>query len=138
MIWRTFDAEFVEKCLEPYRDDLKGLPASIWLSDKENIALRDHAENLALFEYRQPGVYCGHYFFKDRGRKAIDAAEDFLHEIFSGDRYPVHIIIGFTPLDKLGALWMSNHLGFTNTGDEDIDGRPHRVFILTKQDYISD
>lgn len=137
MIWRTFDADFVEECLTPYRDDLKGLPASDWLADKENIALRDHGGNLALFEYRQPGVYCGHYFFKDRGRKAIDAAEDFLHEIFL-ERYPVHIIIGFTPLDKLGALWMSNHLGFRNTGDEDINGRPHRVFVLTKQDYVNE
>lgn len=129
MIWRTYDSEFLDKALEPYRGDLEGVPSVVWLSDKENIALRDTEGNVSLFEYRQPGVYTGHYFFKDRGRKAIDAAEDFIKEIFS-DRYPVYTILGFTPLDKLGALWLSRHLGFEVLGDEDINGRMHRIFVL--------
>lgn len=134
MIWRTFDTEAVAAALVQCKDDLIGCPIEPWLLVKENIALRDEHGNISLFEHRQDRVYTGHYFFLSRGKAAVSAAEDMLHEIFS-DSSPVHIIIGTTPLDKKGALWMSRHLGFNDYGIEDIDGRPHQIFIMSKKDY---
>lgn len=137
MIWRTFDTDAVAAALEQSKDDLMGCPIEPWLANKDNIALRDDYGNISLFEYRQEGAYTGHYFFLQRGRDAVLAAEDMLHEIFS-DWSPVHIIIGTTPVDKKGALWMSRHLGFHHYGDEEIDGRLHRIFIMTKKDYMDE
>lgn len=134
MIWRTYSVEDVEEAIEPYKEDLAGEPVREWLHGSLNIALRNTKGDVSLFEYRQPGVFTGHYFFKSRGKEAIESAEDMLHEIFS-EVYDCNCIVGMTPLDKKGAVWMSRHLGFKNMGDADIGGRTHRVFVMTKKDF---
>lgn len=136
MIWRTFDDARVLAATEQVKDDLKGLPPGTWLLNIDNIALRNEHGDVALFEWRQTGVYCGHYFFASRGREAVEAGEDFLRYVF--ENTPIQVIIGFTPLDKKGAIWMSQRLGFHDHGDEDIDGRMHKIFVMTKQDYTNE
>lgn len=133
MIWRTFDDAVVLSATEQAKGDLQGLPPALWLRNTDNIALRNEVGDVALFEWRQEGVYCGHYFFKSRGRGAVEAGEDFLEHAFENSG--IHVIIGFTPLDKKGALWLSRRLGFRDHGDEDIDGRIHKIFVMTKRDF---
>lgn len=134
MIWRTYSVTDVEAAIEPYKEDLAGEPVDEWMNGTENIALRNTKGDVALFEFRQKGVYTGHYFFISRGKEAIATAEDMLSEIFS-PRYDVDIIVGMTPLDKKGAIWMSRRIGFTSMGDADIGGRAHRIFVITKKDF---
>lgn len=129
----TNDVTVVARALEQVKDELKGQPIAPWLATPGNIALTNDNGDVALFEGRSPGVYCGHYFFHARGKDAVKAAEEFLKEFWSFD--DVKTIIGFTPLHKKGALWLSQHLGFKSMEDEDIDGVPHRVFVMTRKDY---
>lgn len=129
---RTHDIGVVEAALEQVRDDLKGLPPSDWLNDLRNVAMTNEAGDVALFEFRGKGIYCGHYFFLSRGREAVKAAKSFLSEFFSECG---SIIIGFTPTDKKAAVWLTRHLGFSHISDEDIDGRPHRVSVMTRKDF---
>lgn len=136
MIWRTFDDSVITAATEQVQGDLKGMPPSLWLMNLDNIALRNDNGDVALFEWRQPNVYCGHYFFLSRGKEAVTAGQDFLRYVFEDT--PVHCIIGFTPLDKKGALWMSRRLGFHDHGDEDIDGRMHKIFVMTREDFLNE
>lgn len=130
---RTYDSDIVLKATAQVAEELKGLPPEIWLLDKNNVALTNASGDVALFESRQPGVFCGHYFFHSRGKEAESAAREFLTEFFS--TYGT-VIIGFTPLHKKGALWLTQRLGFRSMGDEFIDGKEHRVFILTRKDFL--
>lgn len=79
------------------------------LAMEPNVILQD-GEDVALFEYEAPGVYVGHYLFESRGKKAIAVARQMLAELNAD------VIIGFTPIDNLGALWMTRHLGFKSRG----------------------
>jgi hypothetical protein len=134
MIWRTYSDEDVDRAIEQCKDELKGQPVREWLHDLRNIALRNVRGDVALFEYRQPGVYTGHYFFFSRGKEAVSTSLEVLDEIFS-ERHDCNMIVGMTPTDKKGALWMSRRVGFTSYGDAEIDGKNHRIFVMTKKDH---
>lgn len=130
---RTFDPVVVARATDQVKDDLKGLPPLVWLGDNSNVALTNEHGDVALFEPRGNGIYCGHYFFISRGKKAATVAKIFLTEFFTS--YGI-IVIGFTPHDKHGAMGLTKHLGFSFVSDEDIDGRPHRVSVMTKKDWF--
>jgi hypothetical protein len=129
---RTHDPDVVANATHQVIGELKGLPPVVWISDPNNIALTNSVGDVALFEPRPGGIHCGHYFFLSRGAEAVKAAEEFLEEFF--DSYGTKII-GFTPISKRGAVWLTRHLGFSFIEDVDIDGTPHRISVLTKKDY---
>lgn len=132
MIERTKDITAIARALEQVKDDLKGEPIEPWVAAENNIALINDFGDVSLFEYRgKPGVYCGHYFFFSRGKDAVKAAKEMLDYVFAN--HDVRIIIGFTPSDKKGAVWLSRHLGFEDQGETLIDNRSHRVFVMTKE-----
>lgn len=127
----TKDSRLVRNLMEPYLP-IEGFTPEGWIKDKDNICLTDDEGNIALFENIKPKVFYGHYFFKARGRDAIDAAKLFLEEIF---QQSVEVIIGLTPSDNKAAKWMSRHIGFTSHGEIETDQGPHELFILTKKEY---
>lgn len=51
----------------------------------------------------------GHYFFRSRGKKAIENAEKILAVAFED----ADVITGLTPIENKAALWMTRRLGFT-------------------------
>jgi hypothetical protein len=107
-----------------------------WLANPVNIALENEHGDLALFEYGLPQkqVYSGHYIFKSRGRQAINAARDFLDEIFNSC-YNISILMGLTPKENRAASWISRRVGFTSYGFEEIHGKEYELFILTKKEF---
>lgn len=109
---RTFDVDLVSKAVSQY-GKVTGFYPEEWLQDKNNVALTNDNEDVALFQRTEEGlssVY-GHYFFWSRGKKAVKAAKEFLVEIFTGP-YNVEVIIGLTPVEHKGAVWMNKQLGF--------------------------
>lgn len=129
---RTYDPAVVEAATAQVKDDLKGRPVSEWLADPENIAMVNDKGDIGLLEKRGSGVYCPHMFFFSRGPAAVKAGAAFLTEAFE---HGAKILIGFTPLDKRGAVRLVKHLGLTILGEEDIDGRPHMISTLTKEQW---
>ena len=137
-ICRTFCPVLVKTATDTYKDFPEDLDIGEWLGDKSNVALADEEGDVSLFERQphQPQTVCGHYFFHSRGRKAIDSAEAFLEEIFTGP-YDVQVIFGLTPLEHRAALWMNKRLGFTTYGTIDEDNiDPCELVILTKQEWL--
>lgn len=137
MIYRTYDPVLVAYALETYDETPLGLDISDWLMYNTNVALADEHGNVALFERqaRLPSSVCGHYFFHSRGRAAINAAEGFLKEIFTGP-YDVQTIIGLTPVEHKGANWMNRKLGFKQHDTIDTEVGPCGFFLLTKNTWL--
>ena len=103
-----------------------------WLLDYNNIALTN-GDDYCLFELDSPGVYSGHYFCNNHGRKVIDFSKECLNYIFT--ETPCRVLKGLTPEDKKAAKWMSRQVGFTSYGIVTTDLGPHTLFILTKKEW---
>lgn len=134
MITRTKSVEDLTEVTEPYRHELLGFDPEGWLEVEENIALTDGKMNFTLFEKSEDGIYTGHYFFGTaRGKEALSVAQEFLNYLFTN--YNIGVVRGFTPLEKLGARWLSRKLGFKGYGVVSTLNGPCELFILTKQEW---
>jgi hypothetical protein len=133
---RTYDIEKVVKATSQYSEEIEGFYPKDWLSDTNNVVLINDNEDIALFErvWLSPRTVYGHYFFWSRGKDAVFAAKEFLNEIFTGG-YSVEIILGLTPLNNKGALWMNSRLGFKKLEQTDSIIGPLQVVMLTKKDW---
>lgn len=105
-----------------------------WIADPNNIALVNDQGDMALFEIGLKHIYTGHYYFKSRGRQAIDAGHEFLDAIFN-TCYNINVVMGLTPIDNRAARWMSRRLGFKSYGDQQIGDQHFEMFIITKKEF---
>jgi hypothetical protein len=133
---RTYDATLIAPAVEFYlKANSDKVDPIEWLSNPDNIVLMNDHGDLALFEKGIKDVYSGHYFFKSRGRQAINTGRDFLDELFN-TCYNIDILMGLSPLDNLGARWMSRQLGFTSYGAVTYkDNKSYEMFIITKKEF---
>lgn len=130
MIYRTYDAEEVEKSVEPYATDYD----PEWIEDMHNIALSDGNGNINLFTFERPSIYSGHYFYLNRrGQDAFDMAKESLNRIFTF--YKAKLVVGLVPVEQRGARLLSEALGFTTHGVVDGYDQKMELFIQTKKDY---
>lgn len=134
MINRTYNSEKINEAIESLLDNDEHVTAEEWLSDPTNIALENDRGDIALFEIGLKNIYSGHYFFKSRGRKAINAAKEFLDEIFN-TCYNIEVIIGLTPITNLPARWLSRQVGFKSQGIVQGPKRHYEMFIMTKREF---
>lgn len=130
---RTYDVQLVEPALRHM-----GLTADFvdWLANPANIALVNDQGDIALFEYGLPNhkVYSGHYYFKSRGRLAIQAAKSFIDELFNSC-YNIDVVLGLAPIHHKAARWLSRQVGFKSYGFDELNGKEYEIFILTKRDF---
>lgn len=134
MINRTFDPVIVDEATGGHHGG--DFDPTLWLSNPSNIALVNSSGDVNLFQFEREGLYIGHFFYKSRGRAALTAAREMLAFVFS---YPeVEVLIGLTPVDKLGAKWLTRKLGFKSYGEVDtIPGRCE-MFVLGRNEYKKD
>lgn len=131
---RTTDTQLLKEATARYATEIHGLDHDLWVLAPENIALVDENGNVSMFEHDRPGVVYGHFFYKARGRAALKAAKGHLKELFEGG-YGIEVIKGLTPVEHLGAAWLSKKIGFTQHGIIDTDVGKCILFILTKQEW---
>jgi membrane-bound inhibitor of C-type lysozyme len=133
---RTYSIEKVKKATSQYAEEIVGLDVVEWLSNPYNVALTNSNDDIAMFErvHAAPSTVYGHYFFWSRGKDARNAAKQFLKEIFTGN-YNVQVILGLTPLEHKGALWLNRQLGFKEIGQTDSVVGELRMVMLTKKEW---
>lgn len=134
MITRHYDPVELMETMGPYEHELKGFYPEEWLADRSNVCLTDGHGNYTLYERTVSNAVTGHYFLVARGREALKLCREFLDEIFNGP-YDVETIVGLTPLDKKGALWMNRQLGFKPDGIVDTIVGPVQMVSLTKEEW---
>lgn len=115
--------------LYPFEDII--LDAKAWIDTPENFALTDDRGNIGMFETFTPGVYTGHYFFKDKGKAAKELAIKMLAEAFE----TAEIVRGLTPVKHKAALYMTRMLGFKSYGEVDTWIGPCVIFMMTKAEF---
>lgn len=133
---RTWDAIKIGSAIKHFLKTEEQVDPIEWLSDHTNIVLENKHGDLALFEYGLPTrrIYSGHYFFKSRGRQAIESAKGFLDELFNSC-YNISILMGMVPIERKDVKWMTRQLGFTSYGLEEARGKQYELFILTKKEF---
>lgn len=131
---RSFNAKHVAEAvaffLSGERDDFDAIE---WISNHENIALVNDNNDMAVFEHETPKVVTGHYYFRSRGRQAVNAGKEFLNELFVVS--DTQLIRGLSPLTNLGARWMNRQLGFTSHGVVHTTTGPHELVMLHRKDH---
>lgn len=134
---RTTNKNVVVEAVSQYAQAIDNFDPESWLMFEDNIALTNEHGDIALFERNDlnPVSVYGHYFFWSRGRQAINAAKQFLEELFTTKHYRVEIIIGLTPVDNRAALWMNRQLGFKEVDTLRGPEGDVRMVTLTKQDW---
>lgn len=131
---RVYDVERIAPAVELFLGKEHTVNLTDWAANPDNIVLVNDAEDMALFERGIRHLYTGHYFFKSRGKKAVESANEFLDTIFN-TCYNINMVIGMVPLDHLGARWMTRKLGFTSTGIIDYNSKQYEQFMLTKREF---
>lgn len=126
---RTYDVELIKPAVKHFLGDDNKIDVKHWISQPNNIALVNELGDLALFEKR--GTWQCHIYFKSRGRQAINAGLKLLDEILNSC-YNITVLTGLTPINNLGARWLSKKLGFKSQGILRIDNEPFEFFMLIK------
>ena len=133
---RTWDAIKIGSAIKHFLGTEDQVDPIEWLSDPANIVLENEQDDLALFEYGLPTqqVYSGHYFFKSRGRAAIQAGRQFLDELFNSC-YNIGVLMGMVPIERADVKWITRQLGFKSYGLEEARGKQYELFILTRKEF---
>ncbi len=103
----------------------RGLRGIDWVSDPRNVAITE-GDDLALFDYVQPGVYEGPFFFQSRGKAAVEAAKIITARMLE----TAPLIIGRVPLINRKAAVIARSAGYRCTGIEQTEHGP--VFVYGK------
>jgi hypothetical protein len=127
---RSFDAGLMRTAMGDFKEDVD---CEAWVANDKNVMLVK-GEDVGLATYEYPGVYNVHWFFKVRGRKAIELAKEMLDEMFSN--YGLQTMRGITRVDIRGARWAARQVGCTSHGIiEYPDGYSYELFLLTKDEF---
>jgi hypothetical protein len=134
MITRSYDPTLIAPAIEFYLKSTSLVDPGEWIKDPSNIVLVNNDGDIALFEKGIRDVYSGHYYFKSKGRKAIDNGKAFLDELFN-TCYNVDILMGLCPITNLPARWMSRRLGFASQGAITYNDKHYELFVITKKEF---
>ena len=130
---RTYDALLAHKAVQAITGEDPEVDMIEWVSDQKNIVLINDYGDLSLFESDRTGrTVTGHYYFKSRGKRAVQSAKEFIAEVFD---LGVWNIVGLTPLTNLGARWMSRHVGFKSHGVVHTRKEPCELFIMHHTEF---
>lgn len=130
---RVYNASAIAPAIKHFLKSEEKVDPIEWISQPANIVLVNDLGDMALFEPGIKHIYTGHYFFKSRGRTALNSGYQLLDELFNSC-YNINVLTGLVPLEHLGARWLTRRLGFTSHGVVQID-KHYELFILTKEEF---
>lgn len=136
MIERSYDASLLAEAYarRPNYDESQDLDWEDWLAKEKNVMLTDELGNVGIAAEYYPGVYTGHWFFKSRGKEAMEVARAMLRVMF--DDLDIQLMRGLTPVELRGARMLARKMGFTSYGILQYpDGEDCELFCLTKEDF---
>lgn len=131
-MYRSFSSADLRDAISLYPSLNETLNCEEWVADTNNIMLRE-GDSTGIFAYEYPGLYTGHYFFRVRGREAINLAKRMLTEAFN--TYGAEAVRGLTKTDNRPALWITRQIGFKSLGRVVTENGEHEIFCLTKADF---
>lgn len=133
MIERSYNPKVLEEAVKLAPSDMnEGLNCEEWLQHPNNIMLVE-GENVTLVVVNSPGVYTLHWFYKSRGKEALEQAHRILKYLF--EEGGMKVARGITRVDLKAARWACRKVGFKSYGILDWGDCECELFILTKDDF---
>jgi hypothetical protein len=112
---------------------MEGVDPEVWLNTPGNI-MYDVSGSIGLLTFEYNGVRTVHWFFKVRGRAAINLAREMLDDAFTN--HGLKLARGITPKGLPAARWGARQVGMTSQGFMDFPRKGLcEVFTLTKEDF---
>lgn len=124
------DIQELSLATEPYRGNMVGFEPISWLANEENFIIIDEIGNISMFDKYCNDTYTGHYFFKARGKRALELAKEMLEFFF--DQTGERVLKGLTPITNTPARWMSRQLGFESHGIVSVGEEVFELFIMVR------
>lgn len=135
MIKRSFDLDLLLRATDIPEINTGPEMFTQWFHTPRNLMFAD-GENVGLATYEAPGVYTVHWYFKVRGRKAIQLGQEMLLNIF--DNYGAKVARGYVKEGLKASRWAARQVGFKSYGMLTFpDGDVNELFIITKQDILN-
>lgn len=135
MIKRSFDLDLLLRAtdlpeIHSSREDFK-----TWFYMPKNLMFAE-GENVGLATYELPGMYNIHWYFKVRGREALNLARDMLENLF--ENYGVDVVRGIVRVDLKPSRWGARQVGMKSLGIFRFpSGQDNEVFYLTKTEFLN-
>lgn len=134
MIKRSFDLDLLLRAtdvpeIKSGEDEFRywfSLPTSYMFVEDDNVGL-------ATLEY--PGVFSTHWYYKCRGRDAINLGKRMCANLF--ENYGAETLRAFIRVDLKASRWACRQLGFKSHGIITFpDGEDNELFIATKEEFL--
>ena len=107
----------------------RGLRGVDWIANPLNVAVF-HNEDMALFDYEGPGLYQGHFFFRSRGKEAVEAAKIITQDMFD---YGAKMIVGFVPVINRKAGVIARMAGYHFVGTQETEHGRVLVYLAAPE-----
>lgn len=127
---RTYNTSYIRDIIEFL--PITGFEPLAFILNHDNIVIKNGLD-YGVFEFTTFGTYTGHYFFKSRGRAAIDSGKQILDELFN--EHGACLVIGFTPCEYKAAKWMNRQLGFKPGPTVETPEGTCQLYTLTKEQH---
>lgn len=135
MIKRSFDLDLLLRAtnhpnIHSSREDFV-----TWFNTPKNLMFAK-GENVGLATYELPGIYNIHWYFKVRGREALNLARDMLENLFKN--YDAEAVRGIVRVDLKPSRWGARQVGLKSLGIfRYADGTDNEVFYTTKDEFLN-
>jgi hypothetical protein len=129
---RSYNPEVFRRATEEWRDKVPLELIDNWLGDDKNV-MYDVDGNVGLATYDYPGCYTAHWFFKVRGKEALDLAFRMYDDLFNNQGAVV--VRGITPIGLKGARYLAKRIGFVSMGFIETDNGVEEIMCLSKEDF---
>lgn len=135
MIKRSFDLDLLLRAAKHPMVKSPEEHFRIWFSRPKNLMFAD-GENVGLATFEYPGMYSLHWFFKVRGRKAINLGKEMIANLF--ENYGAEVVRGFVRTENKASRWAARQLGLKSMGIIKFsDGEDNEMFCATKAEFLN-
>lgn len=135
MIKRSFDLDLLLRATDLPEIHSTRQDFITWFNMPNNLMFAE-GENVGLATFDYPGLYTLHWYFKVKGREAIDLAKRMLANLF--ENYGAEAVRGLIREDLKAARWACRQVGLKSHGlIEFPNGQKDELFTITKDEFLN-
>lgn len=129
---RSYDPEVLTAACEPY--DYHFAPDNAtWLANHNNL-MYVLGDDVGLGTYDFPGMYTLHWFYKSRGKAALNTCKRMIEKLIA--EQDVKVLRGVIHMDNKPSRFLARRMGFKRISIEEFLDGPNELIYMTKEDFL--
>lgn len=133
---RSFNPEDFRKAAEPYPEILSpSFDFESWVGNTNNVMYVEEDGSVGLCTYEYPGLFTVHWYFKAKGREALNLAVRMLDDLFTN--YGAKAVRGLTKVQLKAAKWAARKIGMKSYGVVKFPTGEYELLYMTKDEFYS-